>query len=578
MSTHVGIKDATYARSQFIALGAAVVVGRCARGGDDSSCCSRAPVSALTPPLLSLIGREWVVFAAKRIAIDLTSGGGAHHELITLSVSPTLGLVHGPRVAKIDDFNFVTGFRGWVGPSTHRLNNYKSNSNSAHGNGHDPEERFALLKHKAGPIVVVIDTDREIPKMSLTQASYAISAVLYANRKWAAVIHSRRMSLWNLDGIELGIVTKVENMALPFAVNKAAFDGDEGGSGSSLVVACIVSDVCSVMVIDLEATLEQRMVIGRITSVPSPDRAQSVHGVLCWKGIHYILHSRSPSTAGLLCLETGKRTQLGDGNAKPIGGPYFAVTLPSRSEGYCIEVRSVLEPTKVCCVHYNAMESTMFTMQEIAVRGTGALKNHRPGDIEIIDALSGNQSKEVRGMTMMGTESQLFNFGRHHPDAVVPVTHRRPRSGSSSQRGTSSSKLLELIVFSVSPMLGLVDLPADIDIDIGAHGRDFVDFRGWVGPRRSTSHNAGAPARFALLGDGDTKLCMGDTKGHAHVQIPVTLHIIGDRCYNGRRWFCIHNCVEKALSVWNSTVLAICWKGMTYAFPLTSGNTCLSSA
>ncbi|KAH3743299.1 hypothetical protein Pelo_15292 [Pelomyxa schiedti] len=172
--------DATYARSQFIALGAAVIVGR--RGHNNSTV---VPASTLTPPVLSLIGREWVVFPAKRIAIDLTSaagvggdgGGGTddddHHELITLSVSPTLGLVDAPRVAHVGSLA-TNEFCGWVGPAHSddtqprtQLLSVGSESGDHCGRG----ERFALVRERTRPGVSklgVIDTARNVPKMSVS--------------------------------------------------------------------------------------------------------------------------------------------------------------------------------------------------------------------------------------------------------------------------------------------------------------------------------------------------------------------------------------------------------------------------
>ncbi|KAH3743303.1 hypothetical protein Pelo_15296 [Pelomyxa schiedti] len=364
------MEHATYARSQFIALGAAVVVGRCARGGDDNSCCcSRAPVSALTPSLLCLIGREWVVFAAKRLAIDLTAGGGtaAHHELITLSVSLTLGLVDAHRVlADIGGTVENWGFRGWVGGSA-------SGSDSA-------DERFALVVSRrvgAGACQVgVIDTAR-------LEAPAEVEAVI---KNW----WNGTMSLWNLAGIESGIVTKAENMSLPWSVDRVAFDPDDG----SLVVVVSARGFYSAMIIDLDATLVEKRVVGRPISIYCASMDESIQGVVCWKGMHHVLFSGYPNRAGMLCLETRQKTSLGSGNAHPIGGPYFAVTRPS-SEGstptkYCIEVFSILEPTKVLCVHKYVEDGGVFIRKEVVVRDTGArYEHHRPGDIEIIDAVSG---------------------------------------------------------------------------------------------------------------------------------------------------------------------------------------------
>ncbi|KAH3762136.1 hypothetical protein Pelo_6025 [Pelomyxa schiedti] len=588
-STHVGIKDATYARSQFIALGAAVIVGRC--GHNNSTV---VPASTLTPPVLSLIGREWVVFPAKRIAIDLTSaagvggdGGGTddddHHELITLSVSPTLGLVDAPRVAHIGSLA-TNEFCGWVGPAHSddtqprtQLLSVGSESGAHCGRG----ERFALVRERTRPGVSklgVIDTARNVPKMSLLDRADTHGDVLYRNRKWAAVTKNwwnSAMSLWNFDGIESGIVTKAEDMDLPWPVHKAEFDDADG----SLVVAFCsqkLRKVCYVMFIDLDATLEQKSVIGRQMSVGVSDRDDFIDGVLCWKGRHYVLLSHFPNTAVMLCLETGKRTQMGDGTAQAIGGPYFAVTHPETA-CYCREVFSVLEPTKVCCAHEHVEDGNMLVRKEVVVRDTGARNHHHRTVIHnLCDfcleqspvGMITNESGALCGDTIEDATCACDQFislaagvivGRCGRDNASPASALTPSSLSHIGRewvvfparhvviSGLTSQQYEFIRFSVSPTLGLVDQPATFYTS--ALHRGPVVFCGWVGPL-PRSHN-GAP-RFALMLEGDRNLRVLDSKGQVDAQIPpVTLNSYAHEHYTSRRWFCIHNRWTNTLSGWN---------------------------
>ncbi|KAH3714570.1 hypothetical protein Pelo_18920 [Pelomyxa schiedti] len=184
------------ARSQFIALGAGVIVGRC--GGT-------SPVSTLTPPLLSQLGREWVAAPSRsadgavQVVIDLVRTTGAFvppHSYFSFAVSPTLGIVGTPfSVETLCDGR--REFHGWVGPES-------------------TGTRFAVMSVFTDCRMVVLDTER-------------------SDARWAVAFPVRlelAMTLWNFDSIERGEVTCAPDISLPWRVENMAFDGD-----CSLVIA-----------------------------------------------------------------------------------------------------------------------------------------------------------------------------------------------------------------------------------------------------------------------------------------------------------------------------------------------------
>ncbi|KAH3743308.1 hypothetical protein Pelo_15301 [Pelomyxa schiedti] len=360
MFSAVQINNVTYARSQFIALGVGVIVGRCGRSSS---------VTTLTPSSLSHIGREWVVFPARHVvigaAVDFAQSGTKPRGLLRFSVSPTLGVVGEPATIDIGEFGGVgNDFLGWVGPLSH--------------NG---VPRFALALG-GGRKLSVVDTEGRVCTKMIGAAQCPYGCHIYTSWRWVVLIQSwwsRAISLWDCAGIEGGIVTSVENIALPDCLCRVAFNGDG---------TLIVSLEDHVIAIDLEATFAQK----RLVSSPVPTCASEVHfegyieNVICWKGMTYVIPF-SEKKGFLMCLGTGQRTPLPEGTAeaKPIGGPYFVVTRAEGPSGTC--VYSVVEPAKV-------------------------LFRHQHGAIEVIDAVSGFVvfKLEKRGLSVSKPSSDFLKF------------------------------------------------------------------------------------------------------------------------------------------------------------------------
>ncbi|KAH3764483.1 hypothetical protein Pelo_3659 [Pelomyxa schiedti] len=311
LPVNVPIAGHTYARDQFVALGAGVIVGRCGR--------SRPPVSALSPPLLSFIGREWVVLPANHVVLSLILEREEQLGYVKFSVSPTLGLMQQPTIADAIAPEFAScSFIGWFGPAVRT---------------------------------------RE-------QAMCADSSIWMGH------------GVWNFYSIEWNVSNGrlTEWMHLPWPVDKAALDGSH-----SLVVAQLGG---MFMLIDLDATLSQKVVVGKVSRASLEGKEKIDHLVL-WKGIAYALLTDNP---GLLCLTTGQRLASLPGRAQPIGGPYFAVRCPAT---YTIEVFSVEEPTKLCSRHREQFCTDVVFSQELLVRDHGSFTQNGANYIEVIDALSG---------------------------------------------------------------------------------------------------------------------------------------------------------------------------------------------
>ncbi|KAH3743309.1 hypothetical protein Pelo_15302 [Pelomyxa schiedti] len=355
-----GIRDATYARDQFIALGVGVIVGRCGR--DVGS-----PVSALSPSTLALIGQNWVVVRSRLVVIELKRV--SCHECHEVSVSPTLGLLTHPVFD--EKLSQAAEFHGWVG-----------NPNSG--------ERFALGVHEMlfTEDMCVMDTKGEMEMRLLYEVPPD------------PLKYRLTMALWNFDEVESCGASEGESdsdiILLPSMINCAAFDGDR-----SLVVSLQGGHV---MAIDLESTWAKKVLVS--TPLPFHETLQSqvsIDGIICWKGMIYALLSeevrpgpRRPNDrgpyftvrkAGLQCLKTGERIALSDGRAQPIGGPYFAVTRSTTTDGELAEVRSVEEPTKVLCTHKKGTdwESRWCFGNELVVRDI----TDWPKGIEVADAACG---------------------------------------------------------------------------------------------------------------------------------------------------------------------------------------------
>ncbi|KAH3743311.1 hypothetical protein Pelo_15304 [Pelomyxa schiedti] len=323
----VETKDNTDARDQFIALGVGVIVGRCGR--DIAS-----PVSALTPPLLSCIGREWIVFPARLVVVELACHSVViAKNFVRFSVSPTLGLVRHPTMINFGSINRVTYFYGWVGPQS-------------------SGDRFALTMAQAADEtsgaqrLVLIDTSGHSEDLRLCNR-LSLSGPWCSNRRWIAATKITKrnplrssLALWNLDGVESGSVSKVEGIATPWSVFWAAF-----GDDSSLVVSQLEGTV----IIDLEATFSQSTLVWRTARIAAVDGMRLIEHTICGNGVVYALLSGRDGSTWVQCLTTGVSTKLSRGNTKPLGGPYVAVSTSSKGDG--IDVYSVLEPTKLCLQH-----------------------------------------------------------------------------------------------------------------------------------------------------------------------------------------------------------------------------------
>ncbi|KAH3758868.1 hypothetical protein Pelo_9307 [Pelomyxa schiedti] len=327
MDTTIAIKEQTHARGQFIALSVGVIVGRCGCG---------APVSALTPSLLSLIGQEWVVVPARNLVVGLVDAHHTHN-FVKFSVSPTLGLVGHPKALVVDLLGDTQAcrFHGWV-TITHRNTNSKSTEEDA--------DRYGIVESRAPlfRVLSVVDTMGQAAAVKLSSYKPLCKGVC-VTRRWAAVMYNGMVSLWHFGKGGIADSNRVlEGRALPNPVEKVACD--EGGH----LLAVLYTAVNTVMLVDMDATLEQRTLVNSYWNVPVADRNRNaqIESVLCWDGMAYALVSRHKANqAGLLCVSTGQWTALCEGKPQAIGGPYFAVSSLSGILGcVAITVFSVVEP------------------------------------------------------------------------------------------------------------------------------------------------------------------------------------------------------------------------------------------
>ncbi|KAH3760985.1 hypothetical protein Pelo_7219 [Pelomyxa schiedti] len=348
-------KDQTYARTQFIALGVGVIVGRCGRS---------SPASALTPSSLSLIGRDWIVFPARVVVAEV----GCHDtsnllvnpntkEYIKISVSPTLGLVRDPTIVSFG-IHKVTRFALTI-------------AEPPHGYG---------TKNLS-----VIDTSGCVEELKLTMWTCVWGSAWCSNRRWVAVAKNSRnkntLSLWNFDGIEAGVVRGVEGVVLPWAGYRATFRGD-----SSLVL----SSWDSGLIIDLDATLALKTLVGSPLPFTANNRKFLIDHIVLWEGIDYaVLHGENL----ILCLNTGELIPMMplSWDPRPIGGPYEALVSFSTGTSSIIEVISVLDPTKVCCTHRELGSEKLHFGHEIVLLDTTVSPLCQPNSntIKVIDAVSG---------------------------------------------------------------------------------------------------------------------------------------------------------------------------------------------
>ncbi|KAH3760984.1 hypothetical protein Pelo_7218 [Pelomyxa schiedti] len=350
-STAIAVKDQTYARSQFIALGVGVIVGRCGR---------RSPASALTPSSLSLIGRDWVVVPERHVVVELKAGRSSQYA--KFGVSPTLGLISRPEIVGFSSGRWIQTdrkFHGWVGP-------------------HCARDRFALVTWKnpsdGARCVCVLDmkTGRRVAA-SLTDGISGFD-LISSTRRWAVTAYRRGevMSLWNFDRVETGEVKVVEGITLPG--EPSAIEVDDLGDLLVVVFGGLQSDRRMLITTDLPSTLAT----GGLGNYMSYDVA--FKKLWCWNRTMY----SSGIDCSLSCVTTGKSTVLPPNSGfTPIGGPYYAIKI-----GSLWEIYSVVEPTKLVCRHRADRRDTILFGQQLVVKEPG-MTTTTPNHIEVIDAVSG---------------------------------------------------------------------------------------------------------------------------------------------------------------------------------------------
>ncbi|KAH3767083.1 hypothetical protein Pelo_1048 [Pelomyxa schiedti] len=575
----VDIKSQIDALSQFVALGAGVIVGRCG---------ARSHVAALTPSLLSHIGREWVVFPATNAVVELATGDDdevQEYEYIKFSVSPTLGLVSPPTPFRIEHCEGFCNkrFRGWVGPkytSTRCL--------CAAADGGEGFCRFALVVAQTQTqarvcTLVVVDTMGKVGPVWLTDQMDGFSTV-HMNGRWVVcsviggggwgIQENTVISLWNFDGLESGRVTGVMNMQMPWQVHRAAFDGED-----SLVVS--QARLCQeVITVDLKETLAQNRLAVRPLPVAAGAISEKyfISGIICWKGSTY-----AECGTELVCLATGRRTVLPPGIATmPIGGPYYSVQRTCVREECFAEVYSVGGEGKVCCRHRQVWHSErLYFGNELAVRDPFDYDQRRKHYMEVVDALSGFLGSDhddtddgdypcdcaenydaVDIKSQIDARSQFVALGagvivgrcggaRSHVAALTPslLSHIGrewvvfPATNAVVELSNKGCELhYHYFGFSVSPTLGLVRPPAPLHLGVagGYLSTTGTRFRGWVGPRTAARCCDDGGRRFALVVSlswrGTQCLEVIDTTGRVGpVLVTDEIEVSGAFCMN-RRW------------------------------------------
>ncbi|KAH3760299.1 hypothetical protein Pelo_7874 [Pelomyxa schiedti] len=356
------------ARSQFIALGVGGIVGRCG---------AHSAVSSLSPPLLSLIGRDWVAFPARHVVVDLgdddtaVNGYWTTHVFVEFSVSPTMGVVDRP--AAVSDFgrNRACTFHGWVGP--------KSAGN-----------RFPLLVYVdpqgAMSIEVIDRRPSSTSSNNSSSSSNCVATVMQrgsagatwaANGRWVVMVQkgsgSESMKLWDFGGIQAGRVAASCEFPLPGKVVSLAFLG-----GGSLAVKLASR---SVAVIDLIETMEwKELSVTRQFTVPL-DAGRPWCPMWCWGGKVFSTTYRNDH---IVCVTTGERAAIKPPpgpigtscQVEPIGGPYFTVSEVGKSTPR--RVFSVIEPPQVC----HGYGCGVLFGAELALQSS-------EGEIQVMDAPSG---------------------------------------------------------------------------------------------------------------------------------------------------------------------------------------------
>ncbi|KAH3742574.1 hypothetical protein Pelo_16024 [Pelomyxa schiedti] len=507
-------KDQTYAHSQFIALGVGVIVGRC-------GCAS--PASVLTPSSLSLIGRDWVVIPERHVVVELKADRRAASQYVKFGVSPTLGLTSRPEIVDFSSGRWDQSdrkFCGWVGPDS-------------------AADRFALLtwenlSEEGARHLCVLDMKTGRRVAALVTDSISEFDSLSSTRRWAVTAKSGGdvLSLWNFDHVDTGEVKAVEGISLPDAPSEIAIDGDF----LVIIFRGLRKNKRMLITADLPSTLA----IGALGNYKFYYAAFT--RLWCWHRTMYSLDTDS----SLLCVTTGESTELPlKKGFTPIGGPYYAV-----KNGSLWEIYSVVEPTKLVCRHRADRGGTIQFGQELVVKEPG-MTTKSPNHIEVIDAVSGFVI-----FRMCNSMSRFLHFIALGVGVIVgrcgcssPASALTPSSLSTLGRewivfpskhvviGLSTHKYVK---FSVSPTLGLVDLPTVLDL-----GSPNKELRGWVGPNRTGS-------RFALVLSSalHIRLCVVDTSGSG-AEIAATALVDCDSVISTRMWAVVVPWREPVMTLWN---------------------------
>ncbi|KAH3764821.1 hypothetical protein Pelo_3316 [Pelomyxa schiedti] len=308
--TVVAIHSHMDARSQFIAIGAGVIVGRTSR----SRC--RQPWGSSEPAVDSFRRTE-------------AENGREFH--------------------------------GWVGPES-------------------AGKRFAVTSVPKSGLAEVIDTERPgwCVVATLSSSNYSKFSI---SRRWGVVMPVRwghAVTLWDFGSIGSGgEVASVTEISLPWDVDNMAFDGD-----CSLVVA--KSNV-GVMVVDLQATMEQRKLVGR--DVPlCIEMGRYIREMWCWKGMAYATATREEGF--LFCLTTGQKIELTEigGKVLPIGGEFFVNSKEAETDLVtAMRVFSVRDPTQLCCTHGVGRMCSLHAGHGVVARESYG----GPMEVQVVDAASG---------------------------------------------------------------------------------------------------------------------------------------------------------------------------------------------
>ncbi|KAH3763905.1 acetyltransferase, GNAT family protein [Pelomyxa schiedti] len=351
----------TDARDQFVALATGAVVGRCG---------ARSALRALTPYQVSQLGRDWVVHASLHVVLDLGIRFKPKCVTVAFSVSPTLGLVDRPAVVARGCYG---KFQGWVGPLS------------------AGQQRFALMAlrgqgNRAGESLCVVEIARGW--QSGVNALCGCGARFVANsRRWLAVVSYVRqvgyqMELWNFDQVEAGVVPKVDE-AIPFPREVARMKFARNAA-DSLVVS---KRDGIIQVIGMEATWEQKRIV--VTREFGP--YHNLQNPMCWNGMMYMITDITEGS--IVCLTTGETFNFsGCFQLSFIGGPYFLLDKFGFLSGFAMrEVRSIVEPTRVCYTHSAKTPKACGVLeagQEIVVRAP-LLGLSDQDYIEVFDSVSG---------------------------------------------------------------------------------------------------------------------------------------------------------------------------------------------